>query len=229
MAVSGAISTLPGFRGVTQRLCTVLAIATLHAACVKQLPPAPTPAPVAPQVQAAGPPPNGYGRIVIDVTDGPTPVQRIHMQPNQRSDGRRTTFHFVQRPETLCAATPCAADVPAGNMILGFPVLGDSGATEVELVHVGLQPEVYRRTLSVYTDNTGGTRLFGILATIFGGMAAATGVVLLPIGLAKEHTGLTTAGGISLGAGALLLAVGIWAINADAPTYRPGSSNHFPL
>jgi len=26
-----------------------------------------------------------------------------------------------------------------------------------------------------------------------------------------------------------LIAFGIWAIRHDAPTYRPGSSNHFPL
>jgi hypothetical protein len=60
-----------------------------------------------------------------------------------------------------------------------------------------------------------------------GGAAALTGVALLPIGLGKDRDGLTTAGSISLGAGVALLVFGIWAIRKDAPTYRPGSANHF--
>jgi hypothetical protein len=40
---------------------------------------------------------------------------------------------------------------------------------------------------------------------------------------------MTTAGGLTLGAGALAIVLGILAIRADSPTYRPGSSNHYPL
>ncbi|HEY6039727.1 MAG TPA: hypothetical protein VIV58_35845, partial [Kofleriaceae bacterium] len=71
--------------------------------------------------------------------------------------------------------------------------------------------------------------VLGIIATSLGGASAITGTVLLPIGLSDGNNSLTTAGAITLGGGALLMALGIWAIRTDAPTYRPGSINHFPL
>jgi hypothetical protein len=166
---------------------------------------------------------------VIDVIEGPAPVQRITMAATQQTNDRgRTSYRFSEVPEVFCAQAPCAVDVPVGNVLLGFPVIGNN-ALEVELVHVGPDPSVYRRSLSIYEDNTGGVRLFGILATSIGAASAITGTALLPIGLSKDNTGLTAAGGITLGVGAIFVALGIWAINADAPTFRPGSSNHFPL
>ncbi len=149
-------------------------------------------------------------------------------RPIDKGNGR-VGFQLFESPEWLCTASPCVADVPAGNVLLGFPVLGNSDATEVELVHVGPEPSVYRRSLSVYTDNTGGTRVMGIIMTSVGAASAITGTALLPVGLAKGNDGLTISGGITLGVGAALIALGIWAIRHDAPTYRPGSSNHFPL
>lgn len=199
-------------------------------ACVKQLPPAPTPAAVAPPVQAPTPPAEGHGRLIIDVVDAPVAVQRIRMESKPVEREGHTAYRFFESPSVLCPRVPCVTDVPAGNLLLGFPELGDRGETEVELVHVAAgETSVYRRALSIYTDDTGGLRVFGIVSTSLGGAAAMTGVVLLPIGLAKDIDGMSIAGGITLGAGALLLAFGIWAINHDAPTYRPGSSNHFPL
>jgi hypothetical protein len=223
-------NTLPVFGSGAQRLCASLSIAVLGAACVRHLPPAPTPEPLVPRVEAGTPLAAGQGRLVLDVVEGPAPVQQVRMNatPVPGPDGHNT-FELHEAPSVLCAVTPCVTNIPVGNVVLGFPVIGDSDATEVELVHIGPEPSVYRRSLSVYTDNTGGVRLFGILATSIGGASAVTGAALLPIGLAKENGGLTVAGGLSLGVGAVLLAVGIWAIRADAPTYRPGSSNHFPL
>jgi hypothetical protein len=221
---SGVSPTLTAFRGATQLLC----VAVLHGACVKQLPPAPTPPATVPAV-ALPPGAAGTGNLVIDVVEGPAPVQRIDMASTPiDKGGGRVAYRFSETPAVLCARSPCVAQVPVGNVLLGFPVVGND-ATEVELVHVGPDPSVYRRSLSVYTDNTGGTRVLGIIATAVGGTAMLTGTALLPIGLAKDIDGLTVAGGISLGAGAALLALGIWAIRHDSPTYRPGSSNHFPL
>jgi hypothetical protein len=198
--------------------------------CVKRLPPAPIPAPVAPAVDAAPSPPGGHGRLLVDVVEAPVPVQRITMASKQVDAGNgRSVYRFFEVPETLCAAAPCATDVPTGNVLLGFPVLGKPGVTEVELVNVGPDPSVYRRSLSIYDDNTGGVRTYGVFATIFGGASLITGATLLPIGLGTDTNGLTISGGITLGVGAVLLATGIWALNHDAPTYRPGSSNHFPL
>jgi hypothetical protein len=167
---------------------------------------------------------------VVDVVDGPTAVQRIHMESKQVDNGRgRVSYRLFEAADVLCAVSPCVTDVPAGNVLLGFPVLGDRDAREVELVNIAPEPSVYRRSLSVYEDHTGAVRVLGIVAAAVGGSSAITGTVLLPIGLSKDNSGLTTAGGITLGAGVALLALGIWAINHDAPTFRPGSSNHFPL
>jgi hypothetical protein len=205
-------------------------LASSTVACVKQLPAAPIPQAVAPQIAPAPPPPVGQGRLVVDVVEGAAPVQRIRMDARPiEAAGGRTSYRLYEVPEVLCAAAPCAKDFPIGNVVLAFPVVGKPGVTEVELVNIGPDPSVYRRSLTIYEDNTGGTRVLGIIGTAVGGTAVMTGAALLPIGLAKDIDGMTIAGGISLGAGAALLAIGIWAIRHDAPTYRPGSSNHFPL
>lgn len=196
--------------------------------CVKQLPAAPVPAAVVPAMQPAPPPPEGQARLVVDVVDGPTPVQRVRMAPTPNSTGR-PGFHFDEASEPFCTPSPCAVDLPFGNVLLGFPRIGDPGVTEIEVVHVGPESSVYRRSLSAYDGRTGGLRVLGIIATSLGGASAITGTVLLPIGLSDGNASLTTAGAITLGGGALLMALGIWAIRTDAPTYRPGSINHFAL
>jgi hypothetical protein len=197
---------------------------------VKTLPPAPTPQALVPQIAAAAAPPEGSARLVVDVVEGPTRVLRIRMTPEPTHSGQgRPSFRFVETPELLCPVTPCVADLPPGNILLGFSVLGKPSAREVELVHVGPEPTVYRRSLSIYDHRSGTLNVLGIIGTSLGGASIATGAALLPIGLAKDSSGLTFAGGITLGAGAALLALGIWAIRQDPPTFRPGSSIHYPL
>jgi len=206
-------------------------LAALAAGCVKQLPPAATPQPVVPAVATTTPPVEGQGRLVVDVVDGPTQVQQVTMQahPIDRGQGR-VTYGFSEEPSPLCATSPCVADVPVGNLLLGFPVAGNRGGMETELVYVGAEPGVYRRALSYYHHKpVGFLYVFGVVATSVGGAAAMTGVALLPAGLSKHNDGLTTAGGITLGAGAALVALGIWALRHEADLYRPGSSIHFPL
>jgi hypothetical protein len=205
----------------------IAVVAVLGAACVRQLPAAPTPAPIAPPIASAPPPAEGIGRLVVDVVDGPMPVHRVHMRPQPvAGDDGRVRFRFSEAPEPLCPAAPCVAEITPGNVLLGFPVIGKS-SLEVELVYVDPGTTVYRRSRSLYEDRTGALRTMGIIGTSVGGAAAFTGVALLPIGLGKDRDGLTTAGSISLGAGVALLVFGIWAIRKDAPTYRPGSANHF--
>lgn len=215
------------FSRLAQPVGGIAALAVLAAACVRNLPAAPTPEPIAPPIAAAPPPADGMGRLVVDVVDGPMPVHRVHMVPQPvAGDDGRVRFRFSEAPEPLCPAAPCVAEIPSGNVLLGFPVIGKS-SLEVELVHVDPGTTVYRRSLSLYQDNTGALRTMGIISTSVGGTAAVTGIVLLPIGLGEDSDGLTTAGSITLGAGIALLVFGIWAIRKDAPTYRPGSANHF--
>jgi hypothetical protein len=214
--------------GAPDRIVRIIAaIATVSAsACVRQLPPRATPDPVAPQVDTSTPIPEGHGRLVVDVVDGPVSVQRVQMegQPSTNAQGR-PTFRFVEVPHTLCSS-PCVADVPQGNMLLGFPVIG-SNRLDVELVHVGPDPSVYRRSLSIYTDNHRGARILGIISTSVGGAALITGISLLSIGLGKDLDGMTAAGGITLGAGVVLTTAGILMIRRFAATYKPGAANHF--
>jgi hypothetical protein len=193
------------------------------------LPPAPIPEPVAPPgIQYSAPQP-GQGRLIVDVTDGPAPVERIRMIAKPiTSPFTMTHYNLEEGSEVLCAHSPCVTDLPSGNIILSFPLIGRD-ESEVELVHVGPDASVYRRTLSVYTDNTGSERTLGIIGTAVGGTALMTGAVLLPIGIAEGMNTMTWAGGISLGVGTAVMTIGILMMRHDAPTYRPGSSNHFPL
>src|SRR5947208_1758312 len=94
--------------------------------CTIQLPPAATPQARTPAlVPADSPPPEGHGRIVLDVVDGPTPIELVRMVPEPSDDGHgRTTFHFREHAEPLCTA-PCRTDPPLGNLLVGFPVVGD--------------------------------------------------------------------------------------------------------
>jgi hypothetical protein len=176
------------------------------------------------------PTPEGHGRLVIDVVDGPTAVQQVRMASEERLNGQgRPRYAFYETFEELCPTTPCVADLPLGNVLLGFPVLGDSGETEVELVYVGEDPSVYRRALGLYERNSHGAYVLGIVGTSFGGSAVVTGTALLPVGLAKDKDGLALAGAITLGTGALLTALSIWAMVANAPSYQEGAAIHFDL
>ena len=196
------------------------------AGCVSELPPRPVPPAVVPPMQPAPPPPEGQARLVVDVVDGPTPVSRVRMAPQQLGAQR---YRFEEAMEPLCSPSPCAVDLPFGNVLLGFPRIGQPGTTEVELVHVGPESSVYRRSLSTYQHRHTGLTTWGILGVSIGGASAITGTALLPIGLSDGSSGLTTAGAITLGGGALLIALGWWALHADADWYQPGSIAHFPL
>ncbi len=210
--------------------CGAALTAAFAPACVKRLPPAPPPQPFAPAIDTSTPPASGNGRLVVDVVEGTTRVRRIRMQaePVDRGEGR-VSYQLFESPEILCEATPCVVDVPPGNILLGFPVIGKR-SLEVQLVHVGTEPTVYRRSLSVFhRKRRGRLFLFGVLGTAFGGASAMTGVALLPAGLSKDNDGLAKAGAITLAAGALVMTLGIWALRHEASIYRPGSSIHYSL
>jgi len=254
----GVLPIVPAGQGAAKRTrgpAIAVALATVGvvaaAGCVRQLPPATTPEARTPAVDLAVALTAGAGRLVIDVVDGPTPVQRVDMASEAISagaafavaapevagaaltvDGTVTTalpplvtFRFTELPSLLCPASPCVVDLPAGNLILGFPVIGDPDRLETELIHVAPGTTVYRRALSEYRAHP--SSVWGILATSIGGTAALTGTVLLPIGLAGGSGGLTAAGGLSLGVGAALTTLGILALRGSADTFRPGSSIHF--
>jgi len=90
----------------------------------------------------------------------------------------------------------------------------------MDQVAFALAPSVYRRALGSWEGRSAGNAL-GIVSVTFGGMALATGAALFPVGLAiDDGEGLATAGGITLGVGALLTALGIWGIVSGAATLQ---------
>jgi hypothetical protein len=200
-------------------------------ACVRHLPPAPQPAPVLPPVAApATPPPEGHSRLIVDVVDGPAPVMRSFLETSPvDAGGGRTKFNFTTRLETACPAAPCVIDLPRGNVVLGFPYLNDPTTFETHLLHIGSEPAAFRKALSFAAPASTGAKVFGILFTTFGGISAVTGATLLPIGLAKDSDGMVTAGTITLGAGAIMLALGIVTLRRNPSVYRDGAATHFQL
>ncbi|MBW2463893.1 MAG: hypothetical protein JRH11_19750 [Deltaproteobacteria bacterium] len=212
--------------GLITKAALTLAL-LLTSGCVKILPQAATPEPIAPAV--AGSPPQGQGRLVVDVVDGPTEVQHVTLRatPRDHDDGRQT-YSLTESFEALCPASPCVLDAAPGNVAIGFPTLG-SNKVEVEIVHVSVGTSVYRRSLSEYHDDTGAVRVLGIIGTSVGVVAAITGGSILSAGLSDGNDDIAIAGGIILGSGAVLMILGILGLNLDAPTLRPGSAIHFPL
>jgi hypothetical protein len=198
--------------------------AVSNLACTINLPPAPTPERIPPPIGGSEPVAEGEGRLVVDVVEGPTRISRGHVRSEPLDDGRVSLF--FDDSEVLCEASPCVVDLPHGNVLLQFPVVGRP-RTEGELVYIGSQPSVYRRSLS-RAEGSGSLYQLGIIGASLGGMSAMVGAVFLPLGLVDDSKGMTITGGITLGVGAALLTAGILAIRADAPTWRPGSSVHYP-
>jgi hypothetical protein len=208
---------------------SLLLVAFGSACGTNQLPRAATPDHIVPDVDLATPPPEGHGRLVIDVVQGPTPVEQVRMTPEQfeREDGR-TSYEVRESYEDLCT-TPCVLDLHPGNIILGFPVIGDEAGYKIDLVHVGQDTSVYRRTLDVYEPRKGGAYKFGIFSATLGASAVIAGLPMVPVGFSDGRYGLGTAGAISLGVGAALVALGIHLIKVHSPTYRTGNWTHYPL
>lgn len=199
-------------------------------ACTNRLPAAATPERVVPDVDVASPPPEGHGRLVIDVVEGSHRVERVRMKPEemQGEDGR-VSYELRETYEDVCDATPCVLDLEPGNIILGFPVIGDENAVKIDLVHVEPETSVYRRSLAFYDEGKGGGYTFGIVSAAVGASSLIAGLPMLPVGLLDGKRGLAIAGGAALGVGAALLWLGTWLIKKNSPTYRPGSWTHYPL
>src|SRR4029079_9515392 len=129
------------------------------------------------------------GRLIIDVAEGPVPVYRGRIEARKQDNGtRRPSFRFFDLPpELICKETPSVIDEPPGNILIGFPVLGCKPAIDYDLVHVGLDPSIYRRSLGIFEDDTGAEKIVGIVSASLGAAASITGIALLPAGLSKDN------------------------------------------
>jgi hypothetical protein len=199
----------------------------LSAGCVHLFPPPPVPGPVQPSRLDTLIPP-GQGRLYVDVVDGPTRVRVVKPVTVQvrDNDDALTYEDTVLETEQACR-TPCVFDLPLGDHLFAFPMRG-SGKEEVEDVWVSQTPSLYRRALGSRRSGGGGFVL-GVLGTSFGGISLVTGTSLFPVGLATDKAGLTTSGAITLAVGAVLTALGIWAIAENPALEQPGAGAHYGL
>lgn len=197
------------------------------------LPPATTP-----PVDTSAPVPEGHGRLILDVEEGPVAIHRVALEPTpsgnpvQVGEGPAVQrWRFAERLELLCSETPCVADLPIGNVLLAFPMVGadDESLRATDLVHVSAEATVYRRHLDRYHPRRGGMVGVGAVSAVLGFGGALAGGLVLRNGLDDDHQGRTIGGAIALGVGALALAFGIWLTKRGRVAIRPGSSIHYPL
>jgi hypothetical protein len=198
---------------MTVRSALILQVWALTAAgCIHELPPRAIPGLEVPP-PATSPLAAGFGRIYVDVVDGPTWV-RVVKPITVTETMNNEQFESEELEDQATCTSPCVLDLPVGRHLLAFPVRG-AGGVDLAGVIVSPTPTLYRRALG-WRQRGGAGFILGVLGASFGGTSFVTGAALLPVGLARDSHGLTLAGGITLGVGALLTAVGIWAI-ADHP------------
>lgn len=192
--------------------------------CTNILPPVETPSASPPTLAVSPPIAPGHGRLVVDVVDGETDV--VMLTTYRYSLGRSLSIRSTDR-DLLCTS-PCSVDLPFGRYRLGFPMHGSSRRLERVTVEVGPHPFVHRRALGTLTP-AGAGRPLGILGTVLGAIGMVVGAVFLPVGVAVGDEGMTIAGSVNLGGGALLLTLGILGIALDPKIEQPGSGISFPL
>jgi hypothetical protein len=203
----------------------VLVLALPSAGCIHALPPRETPGPVDPP-PASFPPAPGLGRVYVDVVDGPIRV-RVVKPVTVTETLNDEQFETEELEDQAACTSPCVLDLPLGKHLLAFPVRG-AGGVDLASVTASSSPTVYRRALG-WRQSGGAGFVLGVLGASFGGVSAVTGAALLPTGLAKDSHGLTLAGGITLGVGALLTAAGIWAIVDHPLAEQAGAGAQYGL
>jgi hypothetical protein len=210
---------------VTLRALFVLALTLAVAGCIHTLPPVATPGPVNPPSETIAVPP-GHGLIYVDVVDGSTDVRVVKSVEVSEQLNDQVIETETLEEQSACTS-PCVLDLPLGPHLLAFPMRG-SGGVEVAQVIASPRPTVYRRALG-WRRSGGAGFVLGVLGTIFGGASFTTGAALLPIGLVEDSHGMKLAGEITLGAGALLTAVGIWAIAMHPLFEQSGAGAQYGL
>jgi hypothetical protein len=201
------------------------ALALTTAGCIHALPPRETPGPVVPPPSTLPLAP-GLGRLYVDVVDGPVRVRVVNpITVTKTFNGEQ--FEDEELEDQATCISPCVLDLPLGSHLLAFPVRG-AGGLDLASVIVSPSPTLYRRALGWRQARDAGFTL-GVLGASFGGVSFVTGGALLPVGLAKDSHGLTLAGGITLGVGALLTAAGIWAIATHPLVEQAGAGAQYGL
>jgi len=208
------------------RACMICAIAA--GGCVRQLPPPAVPEAVVPDVPAPGPSPEGLGRLIVDVVDGPTTVTSATREPVMVDVDKGVFVSASSVSRLPLCETPCVIDLPLGRHTLAFPVLNARRQIDLDTVEVGAHPSVYRRALGRY-ERPGAGMVLGLVGVALGGSSIITGAAVLPTGVATDNDAMALGGGITLAAGGVITALGIVGIVLSPATEQPGASIQFPL
>jgi len=203
----------------------VPALALSAAGCIHAFPAVATPGPAEPAPSEAPVPP-GYGRIYVDVVDGPTQVQVVEVVEGTEKVGDQDMETETLEVQSVCRS-PCVLDLKLGQHTLAFPMRG-SGGVDLADVTASSNPTIYRRSLG-WRQSGGAGFALGVLGAAFGGVSLVTGAALLPVGLAKDRSGLILSGEITLGVGALLTAAGIWTIVKNPVSEQAGAGAQYAL
>lgn len=134
-------------------------IATVTAVfgCTTTLPPPRAPDRVVPRIRRdLGEPADGFGRVILDVVDGPAEVREVLSESSATSSAiawnsrgvvgvaQGSSAEVQTRP--VCT-TPCVADLIRGTHTLVYTLLNDPRRTERAEVVAGTQTWVYRRAM----------------------------------------------------------------------------------
>lgn len=108
-------------------------LASGAAGCVRTLPPPAAPERTVPRIEESRATPEGHGRVVVDVVDGPMQVLNV--------DGPAVADPLLGRPACV---TPCVLDLRHGRRWLAFDTPGPG--FEVDWVEIGNFPVVCSST-----------------------------------------------------------------------------------
>lgn len=211
-----------------------LALLIFSAGCgtTRQLAPPPAPAHELPwRLMRHEAPHEGMGLVALDITDGRGRADLVIDRDTSSSAGQATvgthtgwvSSSGVSEHRRLLCATPCVSELPVGSHEVRFT--GKDGRTTTLLVEARREPQAVRVTLPRYEPHADAQDMSNA-AMWFGFIAAAVGGGLWGLRASKDGADNSVPEAVTL-SGVALLATGILANLATAPTYRPGAATQF--
>lgn len=213
----------------------------------------PKPQPTLPNIaEPASPPPDGSGRVVVDVAGDEAKVSRVVDTTTVVTDPDHPEWHVhhghgvggpsptSRRSELLCIS-PCILDLRQGAHTLVFTSTRDETRTSSGDIVVSSRPIAVRHALgrekpasSGYVGGAMLTLLGGGL-TLIGGVATTVGVVAKrpeddPSGKTKGDPSVFLGIGlVSLGIGLVTGTTGILLMSNNQPEHHPGATTQWTL
>ena len=179
------------------------------AGCVAHVPPPPVPDKIVPQVATQpDPPADDEGQVTIDTTNGPASVSVVLL-------GLGGSAAFTR---SICATTPCTANLPVGSYDVIFSGKRDPNMASTDSVQVTRTPTIMRHTMGS-VESSPGLQIGGITVLTLGGTVALLGAIELTSDYSSKTSSLAT-----LGVGGAVTLVGVLMMNAGRTRIQPGSS-----